>query len=115
MRVRVRVLGDELLLLVSAEETPTFAEAEQDPNWRRAMIEEMQAINDNQTWELVNPPLGSRTIWLKWVYKVKRDERSTIVKHKAPLPEQGHRLRGSLFAGGAYGVRPPAGASTTST
>ena len=68
------LLDNPELLLVSAEEPPTFAVAERDANWRRAMLEEMKAIEDNGTWELVDPPVGCRPIGLKWVYKVKRDE-----------------------------------------
>jgi hypothetical protein len=78
-----RLLDDSELLLVSTEEPPTFAVAESDANWRRAMLEEMKAIEDNRTWELVDPPVGCRPIGLKWVYKVKRDERDAIVKYKA--------------------------------
>ena len=44
------LLSDPELLLVSAEEPPTFALAEQDENWRRAMLEEMKAIEENETW-----------------------------------------------------------------
>ena len=47
------------------------------------MLEEMKEIEENKTWELVDPPLGCRPISLKWVYKVKRGERGAIVKHKA--------------------------------
>ena len=53
------------------------------------MLEEMKAIKKNKTWELVDPPLGCRSIGLKWVYKVKWDEHDTIVKHKACLVVQG--------------------------
>ena len=49
------------------------------------MLEEMKAIEENETWQLVDPPLGYRPISLKWVYKVKRDERGAIVKHKTRL------------------------------
>ena len=44
-----------------------------------------EAIEDNGTWELVDPPVGYRPIGLKWVHKVKRDERDAIVKYKARL------------------------------
>ena len=54
-----------------------------------AMLEEMKAIEENETWELINPPLGCRLISLKWVYKVKQDVRGTIVKHKARLITRG--------------------------
>ena len=49
------------------------------------MLEEMKAIEENETWELVDPPPGCRPISLKWVYKVKRNERGAIIKHKACL------------------------------
>jgi hypothetical protein len=44
------------------------------------MLVDMKAIEENETWELIDLPPGCRLIGLKWVYKVKRDERSTIVK-----------------------------------
>ena len=44
-----RLLNDAELLLVSAEEPPTFALAKRDGNWRRAMLEEMKAIEENET------------------------------------------------------------------
>ena len=66
-----RLLDDPELLLVSAEEPPTFAVAERNANWRRTMLKEMKAIEDNGTWELVDPPVGCRAIGLKWIYKVK--------------------------------------------
>ena len=49
------------------------------------MLEEMKAIEENKTWKLIDPPPRCRPISLKWVYEVKRDELSTIVKHKARL------------------------------
>ena len=52
-------------------------------------MEEMKAIEDNGTWELVDPPVGCTPIGLKWVYKVKRDEYGTFVKYKAWLVARG--------------------------
>ena len=50
------------------------------------MLEEMKAIEENETWELIDPPLGCHSISLKWVYKVKRDEACLVtrgfVQHK---------------------------------
>ena len=53
------------------------------------MLERMKAIKENETWELINPPLECCSIGLKLLYKVKQDERSFIVKHKAHLIAQG--------------------------
>ena len=80
-----QLLNDLELLLISAEEPPTFALAECDANWRWAMLEEMKAIDENEIWGFIDPPRGCRPIGLKWVYKVKQDERGTIVKDKARL------------------------------
>jgi hypothetical protein len=34
------------------------------------MLEEMAAIEENKTWELVDPLIGCCLIILKWAYKV---------------------------------------------
>ncbi|WVZ58997.1 hypothetical protein U9M48_009207 [Paspalum notatum var. saurae] len=81
------------LLFGSAEEPPSYAEAEKDAHWRQAMEKEMNTIKENGTWELVKPPPSCRPIGLKWVYKVKRDERGEVVRHKARLVAHGFVLR----------------------
>jgi hypothetical protein len=54
------------------------------------MQEEMSSIEENETWTLVDLPAP---IGLKWVYKVKRNDRVVIVKHKAHLVEKGYVQR----------------------
>jgi hypothetical protein len=49
------------------------------------MQEEIDSVERNQTWELVDLPQGHRAITLKWVYKLKRNEAGEVVKHKARL------------------------------
>jgi len=78
-------LTDPELMLMCAEEPATFAVAERDAAWRKAMLEEMRSIEANQTWELLDPLVGCRLIGLKWVCKVKMDEHGDVVKHKARL------------------------------
>lgn len=53
------------------------------------MLEEMRSIEANKTWDLVDPLAGCRPIGLKWVFKVKKDERGAVVKHKAWLVARG--------------------------
>ena len=50
----------------------------------------MAPIEQNSTWKLVKLPRGHKAIGLKWVFKVKRDEQGTIVKHKAWLVAKGY-------------------------
>ena len=81
---------DEDLLLAVGEEPATFEEARKEECWRKAMAEEMASIEQNGTWRLVDLPHGHRPIGLKWVFKVKRDEKGAIVKHKARLVAKGY-------------------------
>ena len=53
------------------------------------MLEVLKAIEENETWELIDPPPGCRPLELKWVYKVKQDERGAIVKNKVLLVARG--------------------------
>ena len=76
------------------DEPHSFAEAEHDNNWRRAMDEEMASIIDNKTWRLVDLPASFRPIGLKWVYKLKRDANGDVQKYKARLVAKGYMSRG---------------------
>jgi hypothetical protein len=52
---------------------------------------ERGVIEKNRTWELVKQlPRSQKAIGLKWVYKVKRDKKGAIVKHKALLVAKGY-------------------------
>jgi hypothetical protein len=91
-----RVLDDQELHLGTAEEPAPFAAAEHEDCWRAAMLEEMAAIHENYTWELVDPPIGCRPIGLKWVYKVKRDEKGKVMRYKARLVVKGYVQRDGI-------------------
>ncbi|XBI97093.1 hypothetical protein VPH35_033289 [Triticum aestivum] len=67
------------------EEPESFEDAKTEECWRRAMDEELGSIRDNYTWELADLPNGHNAIELKWVYKVKKDAKGNLVKHKAKL------------------------------
>jgi hypothetical protein len=61
-----------------------------NPVGRRAMLEEMKAVEENGTWYLSDLLPGCRAIGLKWVFKVNRDEYNAIVRHKARLVVKGY-------------------------
>jgi hypothetical protein len=77
-------------LLTVMEEPTCYQEAANDENWRAAMDSELQSINKNKTWSLVNLPAGHKSIGLKWVFKLKRNAEGEIVKHKARLVAKGY-------------------------
>lgn len=37
-----------------------------DPKWKAAMLEEMNALEKNKTWELVELPSGKEAVGCKW-------------------------------------------------
>ena len=43
---------------ISADEPNTFAEAEKNSCWLKAMQEDMTSITENQTWSLEDMPPG---------------------------------------------------------
>lgn len=58
--------------------------------WHRAMIEEMTALDDNGTWDLVSLPAGKRVIGCKWVFTVKVNPDGSVAQLKARLVAKGY-------------------------
>jgi hypothetical protein len=81
------------LCLLGIEEPANLNEANGIPNWRRAMEEELSSIHDNKTWTLTTLPSGHKAIGLKWVFKLKKDNKGEVVKHKARLVGKGYIQR----------------------
>ena len=54
------------------------------------MQEEMASITENRMWSLKDMALGHRVIGLKWVFKLKRNEKREVVKHKTRLVAKGY-------------------------
>lgn len=51
-------------------EPKSYHESPLDPNWVKAMNEKMEALYQNQTWEIVNLPPNRKPIECKWVLKL---------------------------------------------
>lgn len=73
-----------------AGESQNFQEAAREEKWINAMNEEINMIEKNNTWKLVEKPQDKEVIGLKWVYKIKFNEDGSIQKHKARLVEKGY-------------------------
>ncbi|XP_066341937.1 uncharacterized protein [Miscanthus floridulus] len=78
------------LCLVAAEEPRSVEEAMKEQCWRQAMQVEMQAIEENRTWEVSDLPAKQRAIGLMWVFNVKKNPEGKVVKHKARLVAKGY-------------------------
>lgn len=57
--------------------------------WKDVMIEELDGINKNHTWELTKLPTNKKAIDVKWVFKLKRKPDGEIAKHKTRLVARG--------------------------
>jgi hypothetical protein len=53
------------------------------------MHNEINSVERNKTWELVNLLTGHQAIGLKWVFKLKHDKVGEMIKNKARLVARG--------------------------
>ncbi|KAE8689071.1 hypothetical protein F3Y22_tig00110944pilonHSYRG00042 [Hibiscus syriacus] len=80
-------------LTVSNDDPFTFHDAvtsQENDKWMAAMVEEMESLNHNRTWELVPLPEGKKPIGCKWVYK----------KKPAVTEKEGEKFKARLVAKG---------------
>jgi hypothetical protein len=57
--------------------------------WEKAMLEELEMLQRNDTWQLVKLPKDRKPVGSKWVYKIKRGPNGEIERYKARLVAQG--------------------------
>lgn len=64
-------------------------EALSTPQWKTAVLEEMKALEQNDTWRLVELPPNKKIIGCKWVFTVKYNASGTVERYKARLVAKG--------------------------
>ena len=62
-----------------------FDEAVSDAQWVQAMNEEIDSIENNQTWDLVDILVKKTNIGVKWAYKTRLNEKIDLEKNKERL------------------------------
>lgn len=67
-----------------------FESVVKEAKWRKAMDDEIDAIERNNTWELTDLPNGHKTIGVKCVFKTKLKENGEVDKYKARLIAKGY-------------------------
>ena len=75
---------------MSQVEPKSTKEACKDENCVKAMNEELDQIEKNQTWDLVRRPKDKNAIGTKWVLKNKMNEDGQVVRNKARLVCKGY-------------------------
>ena len=67
------------IVAIDAIKIPTsIQEAMRSEHWTQAMREEMEAIERNSTWEIVDKPRDKKTVRCKWIFKVKHKANVSI-------------------------------------
>ena len=88
-RHHFEIKGDALLC---AANEPSYIEALSSPangEWMDSMKDELNSMDKNSMWELVDLPPGRKAIGNKWILKVKRKVDGSIEKYKARLLAKG--------------------------
>ena len=70
-------------MVKDVKEPTSYDEAARSKDWRKAIEGKIQALHQNQTWELVPTLKEVQPIFCKWVYKVKTKPDGTIERYKA--------------------------------
>lgn len=95
VKTRSKVAAEVNMCLLSKIEPMYVCEACEDESWVRAMKEELQQIEKNQTGELVPRPVNKNVIGSKWVFRNKLNENGeVIIKKKQDLyARDTHKLK----------------------
>lgn len=89
---RIRLKQAQARSTATVFEPKTYNQAITCPDkekWIIAMEEELQSIEDNQTWSAVSLPKDRKAIGCKWVYKIKNGDGGEAVRYKARLVAMG--------------------------
>ena len=68
----------------------TTDEAMKSTRWKEAMDEEMRALLENNTWEIIDLPDGKKSVSCRWVYTIKCKEDGSLDRYKARLVARGY-------------------------
>ncbi|UYV73291.1 hypothetical protein LAZ67_10002537 [Cordylochernes scorpioides] len=86
-------LANVELNLCEVSEPQTFEETVCSPVsdlWKNAMQEELNCLEERQTWVITNLPKNKKVIGNRWVFKIKGDSKGKVSKFKARLVAKGY-------------------------
>ena len=66
-------------------EPRNFAKANKDDDWIKAMNEELDQVEKNQTWEIFPRPKTKNIVGTKWVFKKNFNEYGQVIRNIFPI------------------------------
>jgi len=69
----------------------SYTQAMEHDCWKKAMQEELQALQENHTWDIVSCPPTVKPIGSKWVFSIKLRSDGSLDRYKARLVALGNR------------------------
>lgn len=76
--------------ITSTHAPKNYKEACLSEHWIKVMKSELDALDKNRTWNIVDLPLHVKPIGNRWVFKVKHRAGGTIERYKARLVAKGY-------------------------
>lgn len=77
------------LYLSFIHEPISYSDATINPNWKKAIDLELQALVNNNTWEITPLPSNKRAIGCKWIFKLKFHSNGAIERYQSRLVDKG--------------------------
>ena len=68
----------------------TAGDALAHPGWKKAMLDELCALQNSGTWDLVPLPPGKSVVGCRWVFSIKVGPDGSIDRLKARLVAKGY-------------------------
>lgn len=75
---------------VTSLEPTNFAEAKKIEGWKVATQKEIDMMNKNNIWNLIDKPQDQKVTGIKWVYRTKFNPDGFVNKHKVRLVVKGY-------------------------
>jgi hypothetical protein len=74
--------------------------------WKNAMVEEMETLDKNEAWDLVELPTRINPIGIKWVFKRNLNAKGKVEKYKARLVAKGYSQVEGIYFGEIFILLP---------